>query len=101
MSVADDRERNLAALAIKERKILAFRDLASLASIPQWRTAKDRCDAVIEKILDTLPEVFGPQRDQLIGELKAWRSFSASPEAAAEMLHKLNIEVDRLRAATK
>lgn len=100
-SVMDDREQAKHRLAVLERKSLMLRDLANLYGLPQWQVVQARCQGVIEKILDALPEIFGPERDQLLGELKAWRAFAKAPQEAVEQLRRLDTQVDILRAATK
>lgn len=100
-SEADRREVDALRMEVLERKSKAYGELAQLVALPQWAFVRGRCLASVESMLNQLAGVWGPERDQLVGAITAWRAFVFAPEAAAQALRKVNMEVDRLRSGEK
>lgn len=84
-------------LASKARKAQALRSMAQVAQEPCWAEIRTRTHAVVEGILDRLPETLGQERDQLVGELKAWRAFASAPDEALELVRRLDREVAEIQ----
>jgi len=83
----------------KAKKAQAFRALADAAKQPAWQEVRKRTSLVISDILERLPNVFGAERDQLIGEMKAWRDFASAPDEALEIVRKLDSEIGEIQAS--
>jgi len=97
----DARKMLVQRLEAKVRRARAFRAIAEVCQLPQWAAIRDSAVKVVEGILDRLPTVMGQERDQLIGELGAWRNFMAGPEQALVEVRRLDQEISDLEKALR
>lgn len=88
-------------LKAKAQRAQALRSLAEVSKMPQWAEVRNRASGVIANLLDALPRVMGQERDQMIGEITAWRQFAASPDEALESVRKLDSEIGELEASIR
>lgn len=85
-------------LKSKAKRAQAFRALAEVAQQPVWKEVRERSRSVVSNLLDALPETYGQERDQMIGELKAWRAFASAPDDALELVRKMDGEIAELQS---